>query len=60
MKALLLSFCCISLFICTTNAQSKQDSLAIRQVALDYIESQHNVKPEQLKANTRYPKEQNF
>lgn len=29
-------------------AQSKQDTLAIRQVALDYIESQHNVKPEQF------------
>jgi len=29
--------------------QSREDSLAIKQVALDYIESQHNVKPEQFK-----------
>ncbi|PWL38794.1 hypothetical protein DKG77_11155 [Flagellimonas aquimarina] len=29
-------------------AQTKQDSLAIKQAALDYIESQHNVKPEQF------------
>ncbi|MDY8135511.1 nuclear transport factor 2 family protein [Aquimarina sp. 2201CG5-10] len=28
--------------------QTKQDSLSIKQVALDYIESQHNVKPEQF------------
>ncbi|MFC5046081.1 nuclear transport factor 2 family protein [Aquimarina hainanensis] len=28
--------------------QTKKDSIAIRQVALDYIESQHNVKPEQF------------
>lgn len=28
--------------------QSKKDSLAIKQVALDYIESQHNVVPEQF------------
>ncbi|MEO9870800.1 nuclear transport factor 2 family protein [Ekhidna sp.] len=30
------------------NAQTSQDSLDIKQVALDYIESQHNVKPEQF------------
>ncbi|MBL0684256.1 nuclear transport factor 2 family protein [Aquimarina mytili] len=29
--------------------QTKQDSLGIKQVALDYIESQHNVKPDQFK-----------
>lgn len=29
-------------------AQTKQDSLAIKKVALDYIESQHNVKPKQF------------
>ncbi len=29
-------------------AQTKQDSLAVKQAALDYIESQHNVKPEQF------------
>ncbi|GAA3511738.1 hypothetical protein GCM10022393_26820 [Aquimarina addita] len=28
--------------------QTKQDSLDIKQVALDYIESQHQVKPEQF------------
>nr|WP_299338058.1 nuclear transport factor 2 family protein [Allomuricauda sp.] len=28
--------------------QTRQDSLDIKQVALDYIESQHNVKPEQF------------
>lgn len=28
--------------------QTKQDSLEIKQVALDYIESQHNVNPEQF------------
>jgi len=28
--------------------QSRQDSLEIRQVALDYIESQHNVNPSQF------------
>jgi len=31
------------------SAQSQEDSLEIRQAALDYIESQHNVKPEQFK-----------
>ena len=29
-------------------AQSQQDTIAIRQVALDYIESQHHMKPEQF------------
>lgn len=33
--------------LCLT-AQTKQDSLAIKQAALDYIESQHDVKPEQF------------
>ena len=28
--------------------KTQQDSLEIRQVALDYIESQHNMKPEQF------------
>ncbi len=31
-----------------TQGQTKKDSLAIKQAALDYIESQHNVKPEQF------------
>ncbi len=30
------------------SAQTKQDSLAIKQAALDYIESQHNTKGEQF------------
>ncbi|MEW7290648.1 nuclear transport factor 2 family protein [Aquimarina sp. 2304DJ70-9] len=30
------------------NAQTAQDSLDIKQVALDYIESQHNVNPDQF------------
>ena len=32
----------------TTQAQTAQDTLEIRQAALDYIESQHNLKPEQF------------
>lgn len=32
----------------SVQGQSRADSLAIRQVALDYIESQHHVKPEQF------------
>ncbi len=37
-------------FVLTFNVlgQTQQDSLEIKQVALDYIESQHNVKPEQF------------
>jgi len=41
----------ISLFFLLTSyvkAQTEQDSLDIKQAALDYIESQHNVKPEQF------------
>lgn len=40
--------CIITLLISKTNAQSKQDSLDIKQVALDYIEAQHNVNPKQF------------
>lgn len=37
------------LFITTsTFAQTKQDSLAIKQAALDYIESQHKPNPQQM------------
>ncbi|MEN0047540.1 MAG: nuclear transport factor 2 family protein [Bacteroidota bacterium] len=32
----------------TINAQTTQDSLEIKQAALDYIESQHHMKPEQF------------
>ncbi len=37
-------------FVLTFNvgAQSQQDSLDIKRVALDYIESQHNVNPDQF------------
>ncbi len=35
-------------FTSSVLAQTKQDSLAIKQAALDYIESQHQVKPEQM------------
>ncbi len=40
-----------SLFFLLTfyvHGQTRQDTLDIKQVALDYIESQHNVKPEQF------------
>lgn len=30
------------------SAQTREDSLMVKQVALDYIESQHNVQPEQF------------
>lgn len=36
------------IFTLSLGAQTKKDSLDITQVALDYIESQHNVKPEQF------------
>ncbi|MEM1124955.1 MAG: nuclear transport factor 2 family protein [Bacteroidota bacterium] len=36
------------LFLNKADAQSKADSLAIKQVALDYIESQHNLNPAQF------------
>lgn len=41
----------LSLFFFLTiyvQAQTQQDTLDIKQVALDYIESQHDVKPEQF------------
>ena len=49
MKHLHLFFALIlcSLSYCM-QGQTKQDSLYIKQVALDYIESQHKVKPEQF------------
>ena len=39
----------------TVQGQTQQDSLAIKQVALDYIESQHNVAPKQFK-NAAHPR----
>ncbi|WP_460219530.1 nuclear transport factor 2 family protein [Psychroserpens sp. MEBiC05023] len=48
MNKCLLSICFVSILTHSINAQTKQDSLAIKQVALDYIESQHNVKQSQM------------
>jgi len=46
MKSLIIILICV--FSSTVSAQSRQDSLAIKQAALDYIESQHEVNPEQF------------
>ncbi|MEM1337511.1 MAG: nuclear transport factor 2 family protein [Bacteroidota bacterium] len=43
-----LSLFCVFIFSFSFYAQTPKDSLDIRQVALDYIESQHNVNPEQF------------
>ena len=43
---LILGFC--YLFALRTSAQSAQDSLDIIQAAMDYIESQHDMKPQQF------------
>lgn len=54
LRLLVLSF----LFISTVHAvfgQTKQDSLAIKQVALDYIESQHEPNPAQM-SNALHPR----
>ena len=48
---ILLSF----LVAFSVQGQTKKDSVAIRQVALDYIESQHNVKPGQF-ARAAHPR----
>lgn len=45
------SILAIAVFLLITlsiRGQTSKDSLEIKQVALDYIESQHNVKPEQF------------
>ncbi|WP_428223427.1 nuclear transport factor 2 family protein [Flavobacterium sp.] len=42
--SLLLLLSCSNLFL----GQNKQDTLAIKQVALDYIEAQHNSNPQQM------------
>ncbi|NER18306.1 nuclear transport factor 2 family protein [Spongiivirga citrea] len=46
MKSLIVILICV--FSCAISAQSRQDSLAIKRAALDYIESQHEVKPEKF------------
>ena len=45
---LILSLSFSLLLTCAALGQTWEDSLAVKQVALDYIESQHNVKPEQF------------
>ncbi|MEM1406497.1 MAG: nuclear transport factor 2 family protein [Bacteroidota bacterium] len=46
--SIILTIPLFSLFASFAQGQTQKDSLAIKQVALDYIESQHNVKPEQF------------
>ncbi|AUP81690.1 nuclear transport factor 2 family protein [Flavivirga eckloniae] len=48
MKQPVVFFIYLFFLILCVNAQTKQDSISIKQVALDYIESQHHVKPEQF------------
>ncbi len=48
MKKFLISTFFALFLLYSVRAQTKQDSLSIRQVALDYIESQHLVKPSQM------------
>ncbi|TAI47611.1 nuclear transport factor 2 family protein [Flagellimonas allohymeniacidonis] len=43
-----ISLISLVFFTCSVQGQTQEDSLAIKQVALDYIESQHNAKPEQF------------
>ncbi|KAA1246496.1 nuclear transport factor 2 family protein [Aquimarina sp. RZ0] len=47
-QSLILSISLLFLSTFYVTGQTKQDSLDIRQVALDYIESQHNANPEQF------------
>ncbi len=47
-QSLILTIILLLLSTCYAKGQTKQDSLEIKQVALDYIESQHNVKPKQF------------
>ncbi|MCL1668040.1 nuclear transport factor 2 family protein [Elizabethkingia ursingii] len=42
------SVICILFFSLSVSAQTKQDTLAIRQAALDYIESQHAPNPTRM------------
>jgi len=49
MKISTIGFVCLFVLIAFgVNGQTRQDSLNIKQVALDYIESQHNLNPEQF------------
>lgn len=47
-KCIIFSIGILFLSTLCVNAQTRQDSLDIKQAALDYIESQHNVNPEQF------------
>ncbi|WP_420601565.1 hypothetical protein [Flagellimonas sp.] len=47
-KTINLSLCFLLFTALYTHAQTQKDSMEIKQVALDYIESQHHVKPEQF------------
>jgi len=47
-KSIFLLMSILSLIGFGVDAQTMQDSLEIKQAALDYIESQHNLKPEQF------------
>jgi len=55
----MMKFSIYTLLICVISlkvqGQTRQDSLDIRQVALDYIESQHNVEPDQF-ARAAHPR----
>lgn len=48
MKHILNAVLLFLLFTLYVQAQTQQDSLDIKQVALDYIESQHNMAPDQF------------
>jgi hypothetical protein len=53
-----MKYCVYSLLLLlagTAYAQDKQDSIAIRQAALDYIESQHKPNPDQF-ARSSHPR----
>lgn len=47
-KTILILLSISMLFKIKSKAQTSQDTIAIKQAALDYIESQHNMKPEQF------------
>ncbi|WP_378187073.1 nuclear transport factor 2 family protein [Aquimarina sp. W85] len=47
-QSIILTIFLFFVMIFYVQGQTQQDSLDIKQVALDYIESQHNVKPEQF------------
>ena len=54
-KSILLTVFLCSILTFYAKGQTQQDSLHIKQVALDYIESQHNVNPEQF-ARAAHPR----